>query len=131
MRDIEQYYRILELEPGASLEEVHQSYRDMVLVWHPDRFQAHPRLQRKALAKIKEINEAREQLRSAPPPSRNVAVTTSSTAAPPPPSHHSQPQATDRYQQTVNPNRRREYQRSRSDPRPFFCQNLYDSAWLD
>ncbi|NJL80954.1 MAG: J domain-containing protein, partial [Richelia sp. SM2_1_7] len=37
MRELERYYRILELEPGASLEEVNQAYRDLAFIWHPDR----------------------------------------------------------------------------------------------
>lgn len=48
IRQIDQYYRILELEPGASLEDVNQGYKDMVFVWHPDRFANHPRLQKKS-----------------------------------------------------------------------------------
>lgn len=62
MRQLEQYYQILELPPGATLEEVNEGYKDLVLVWHPDRFANHPRLQKKAHAKIQEINEARERL---------------------------------------------------------------------
>lgn len=62
MRQLEKYYQILELPPGATLDEVNQGYKDMVLVWHPDRFANHPRLQQKAHAKIQQINEARERL---------------------------------------------------------------------
>ena len=32
------YYKILELEPGASLEEVKRAYKRCVVRWHPDRF---------------------------------------------------------------------------------------------
>lgn len=38
MDDMKRYYEILELEPGASPEEVKRAYRDLVKVWHPDRF---------------------------------------------------------------------------------------------
>jgi DnaJ-class molecular chaperone len=79
MPTLEKYYRILELEPGASLEEVNQGYKDMVLVWHPDRFVNHPRLQQKALVKIQEINEARERLQSAAQKAQTVKVPTKST----------------------------------------------------
>ncbi|NEO99414.1 MAG: J domain-containing protein [Symploca sp. SIO2E9] len=64
MIEAERYYRVLELEPGASPEEVHQGYLDMAWVWHPDRFVDHPRLQRKAHHKLQQLNEAHERLRS-------------------------------------------------------------------
>jgi DnaJ-domain-containing protein 1 len=55
---------ILGLKPSASQEEVNQAYRDLVNVWHPDRFVGNPRLQKKAEEKIKEINAAYEYLKS-------------------------------------------------------------------
>jgi uncharacterized protein YjbI with pentapeptide repeats len=62
--DLQCWYKALELEPGASLEEVNQAYKDLVLVWHPDRLpQDSLRLQEKAQAKLKEINNARDRLR--------------------------------------------------------------------
>ncbi|AFY54757.1 putative low-complexity protein [Rivularia sp. PCC 7116] len=65
MRELERYYRVLELEPGASLEEVNQAYRDLAFIWHPDRIpQEKHRLQEKARRKLQEINEARDKLRS-------------------------------------------------------------------
>ena len=64
MIEVERYYRILDLPPGASLEEIHQGYLDLTWVWHPDRFTGHPRLQQKAVYKLQELNEAHEQLRS-------------------------------------------------------------------
>lgn len=62
MADIDQYYEILEIEPGASLEEVKQAYRDLAFVWHPDRFAHNDRLQQKAQQRLAEINLAYEQL---------------------------------------------------------------------
>ncbi|NET83486.1 MAG: J domain-containing protein [Moorea sp. SIO1F2] len=64
MLEVEKYYRILELEPGASQEEIHQGYLDLTWVWHPDRFSGNPRLQQKAHSKLQQINEAHAQLRS-------------------------------------------------------------------
>lgn len=65
MSELERYYRILELEPGATLEEVNQAYKDLVFVWHPDRIpKENHRLQQKAQEKLKAINEARDKLRS-------------------------------------------------------------------
>jgi hypothetical protein len=63
MFDTQRYYTILDLDPGASPEEVHQGYIDLTWVWHPDRFSGHPRLQQKAHHKLQEINEAHAQLR--------------------------------------------------------------------
>ncbi len=62
---MDHYYKILGINPGASKEEIKQAYRDMLKVWHPDRF-AHepPRLQKKAEDNAKTINEAYEKLMS-------------------------------------------------------------------
>ncbi len=62
MDDIFTCYRILDLEAGASLEEVKRSYRELVKVWHPDRFRGDPKLQAKAEEKLKRINLAYERL---------------------------------------------------------------------
>ncbi|MBE9225940.1 J domain-containing protein [Phormidium sp. LEGE 05292] len=80
MNKLEKYYQVLELEPGASLEEIQQGYKDLAMVWHPDRFPNHPRLQQKAHKKLQEINEAHQHLRShtytsvsiAPPPNPDL-----------------------------------------------------------
>jgi DnaJ domain len=57
-------YYLLGLSPGASPEELKAAHRDLAKVWHPDRFLHDPRLQAKAQEKLKEINEAYDQLRS-------------------------------------------------------------------
>ncbi|MFN6035597.1 MAG: pentapeptide repeat-containing protein [Dolichospermum sp.] len=63
--ELERYYRILELEPGATLEEINQAYKDLVFVWHPDRLpKDNPRLQHKDHEKLKSLNMARDKLRS-------------------------------------------------------------------
>lgn len=62
MDDIYRYYEILGFEPGATLDQVKQAYRDLVKVWHPDRFLHDPPLQEKAQEKIKDINRAYENL---------------------------------------------------------------------
>ena len=65
---MDQYYKILGIEPGASKEEIKQAYRDMLKVWHPDRFaQEPPRLQEKAEDNAKTINDAYEKLMSLGP----------------------------------------------------------------
>jgi curved DNA-binding protein CbpA len=62
--ELNKYYDLLGLRPGASPEELKVAYRDLTKVWHPDRFLHDPRLQAKAEEKLKEINEAYDQFRS-------------------------------------------------------------------
>lgn len=77
MVDVDQYYRVLELEPGASRDQVKQAYRDLAYVWHPDRYpEDRPLLRQKAEEKLKQINSAYEFLRSYAPP---VAAATASS----------------------------------------------------
>lgn len=64
MSEMDKYYQILGLNPGASEEEIKQAYKDLVNVWHPDRFPNNQRLREKANEKLKEINEAYEKLKS-------------------------------------------------------------------
>ena len=61
---LEKYYGVLGLRPDASEQEVKNAYRDLAKVWHPDRFAHDPRLQQKAQEKLKEINEAYEEINS-------------------------------------------------------------------
>ena len=75
-------YALLGLGPGASPEELKAAHRDLAKVWHPDRFLHDRRLQEKAQEKLKEINEAYDQLRS-----RKARRHTA------PPSYSSRPQA--------------------------------------
>ena len=58
MDDLTHAFQVLGLKPGASPEEVKQAYRDMVRVWHPDRFGHDERLRLIAQDKLKEINGA-------------------------------------------------------------------------
>src|ERR1039458_9183363 len=48
LHDLQDCYRVLELEPGATSEDVKRSYRELVKVWHPDRFAHDPKLDRKS-----------------------------------------------------------------------------------
>lgn len=51
-------FSVLDLSMDATAEQVRQVYRDLVSVWHPDRYAHNPRLQKKAEEKVKEINAA-------------------------------------------------------------------------
>ncbi len=65
MQELENAYRTLDLEPGASMEEVNQAYKDLVFIWHPDRLpKDNLRLIEKAQEKIKQLNQARDYLRT-------------------------------------------------------------------
>lgn len=64
MGDLDGDDAILGLGPGAAPDEVKQAYRDLVRVWHPDRFPNDPRLQAKASEKLREINHAFERLQA-------------------------------------------------------------------
>jgi FKBP-type peptidyl-prolyl cis-trans isomerase FkpA len=73
MDEADRWFRTLDLEPGASPEEVKRAWRDLTKVWHPDRFQGDPRMEAKAEEKLKAINFAYHQLtdlalRGGPPP---------------------------------------------------------------
>ena len=59
---------MLGVKPGISPRELKAAHRDLAKVWHPDRFQHDPRLQAKAQEKLKEINEAYDQLISGKTP---------------------------------------------------------------
>ena len=85
--DLGSAYDVLGVKPGVSDRELKAAHRDLAKVWHPDRFLHDPRLQQKAQEKLKEINEAYEQLisrntrRYTPPPRRSQTSTTASTVA--------------------------------------------------
>ncbi len=61
-------YQVLDLHPGVSSSlsqtELRQAYKDLVQVWHPDRFAHNPRLRAKAEAKLAQINSAYGTLKS-------------------------------------------------------------------
>ena len=61
---IEQCFKILELDNSASPDEIKQAYKDIINVWHPDRFTNNPRLKQKAEEKLKEVNAAYDTLKS-------------------------------------------------------------------
>lgn len=56
-------YALLEIQPGASLQEIQQSYEDLLTIWSPMRFDAGSRLRTKTEKKIQEIDTAYDALR--------------------------------------------------------------------
>ncbi|MGE0084285.1 MAG: DUF1566 domain-containing protein [Desulfococcaceae bacterium] len=61
--DIRDCYEIIGVEPGVSPDQLKQAYRDLVSVWHPDRFANNPRLREKAEEQLKRINIAYQNIR--------------------------------------------------------------------
>jgi TonB family protein len=80
-----QYYQALGLQPGAAMEEIKLAYRDLVKVWHPDRFRHDPLLQQRAGERLKLINEAFDKLSRPHPATPSQEPTTQKDQAPPAP----------------------------------------------
>jgi hypothetical protein len=78
MMKVDDCFRLLELEPNATITEIRQAHRDLARVWHPDRFVHDPRMREKAERRMQSLNEAlatiiafrREDAPAAPVPSR-------------------------------------------------------------
>ena len=49
---------LLECSPGDSEQDVKASYRQLVKVWHPDRFESDAKLKQRATERMKLLNEA-------------------------------------------------------------------------
>ncbi|MCK9418706.1 MAG: J domain-containing protein [Nitrospirae bacterium] len=62
MESITKYLHLLGLTEDASPQEAKEAYRDLVKVWHPDRFGSDLKLQKKADIKLQEINVAYEKV---------------------------------------------------------------------
>ncbi len=60
--DIQDCYKILELEKNCSFARLKQAYRKQVNLWHPDRFPDNPDLKQKAEKRLTKINLAYETL---------------------------------------------------------------------
>ena len=59
--EIQECYRLFELEPGAGAEAVKQAYRELLMVWHPDRF-PNAKFQTRATEKTKALNEGYQKI---------------------------------------------------------------------
>ncbi|MCK4817901.1 J domain-containing protein [bacterium] len=62
--DLKRCFEILKLDSDASPSELKQAHRDLVDVWHPDRFSHNPRLRKRAEEELKEINIAYQEVLS-------------------------------------------------------------------
>lgn len=58
MEPLKRYYEILGVQPASSLQEINQAYINLLNKLHPYRLSNDPRLQQKAQAMAREINEA-------------------------------------------------------------------------
>lgn len=63
---LESCYRLLDVGPEASADEIRKAYLVLVNVWHPDRFVHDAALQTQAEEKLKTVNEAFDKIRNAP-----------------------------------------------------------------
>jgi hypothetical protein len=81
MHEFEAYFRVLELDRSATLDEIKQAYKDLVMVWHPDRFGHNLRLRHKAEEKLKQFNQAYDCLKQWRADPRQVAGNKGRTSA--------------------------------------------------
>lgn len=77
---MEKLLELFGLDKDFTKEELEQAYRDLVQVWHPDRYSYNPRLRKKAEEKLKEINNAYQILLTALAESRTVSAEGTSPA---------------------------------------------------
>lgn len=66
MDERQRYYRLLQLEPGATPDAVKRAFREQVGIWHPDRFAGDPAAQQRAAEQLRQIIEAYHALESGP-----------------------------------------------------------------
>jgi len=69
---MDEYFKVLDLYPDASIDDVKSAYRDLAQIWHPDRHNHNPRLRAKAEERFKAINEAYQAIISETPQRRRT-----------------------------------------------------------
>lgn len=61
--EINQCFKLLNISPCSTIEDVKQAYKDQVNIWHPDRFMHESdQLQTKAVEQTKLINIAYKKI---------------------------------------------------------------------
>lgn len=61
-KDIDQYYKLLDLESDASPKAVKEAHRIHVKAWHSDRFPNDAKMQKYGQEKVKKLNDARDKI---------------------------------------------------------------------
>ncbi len=82
--DVRTAFSTLGLDPSASVETIRDAYRDLVKIWHPDRFPGDPRVQARADDMMRAINAAYDvalAFATAPPAAAAGAAGSASYAA--------------------------------------------------
>ena len=74
-RDVRWAYAVLGLPFGATATAAQQAYRDLVAVWHPDRFTDNARRKDLAHKKTQDLNAAIALIRTLKPPEPSAAPT--------------------------------------------------------
>ena len=93
------YYTVLELLPTATDADIKKAWQEQMQVWHPDRFNHSPTLQRKAEARTQLINQAYQTLSDPIARTRYDAATRTSSS----PTQPSRPSSSPRPQPTPRP----------------------------
>ncbi|MEO0349616.1 MAG: DnaJ domain-containing protein [Cyanobacteria bacterium P01_A01_bin.15] len=62
MESLTYYYRVLNLEPGSTKEDIKRAYRKLAQQWHPDKFLKQPYQLKEAREKFELIKEAYDRL---------------------------------------------------------------------
>ena len=101
----------LDLAPGASIDDVKKSYRELALIWHPDKVP--DRVKDRATAKFTEINEAYQWLVRHPEKLRMPSSSRASSQRQSPPGYRT----SSRTYQTQSERTRSEHARSSASSR--------------
>ncbi len=128
MESLEECLDILGLGDGASWDEINTAYKDLIRVWHPDRFQTDERLRKRAEEQTRLLNAAVETLRNGykpnrPKPSKRAATQRPAPQAPP--ERPQAPKADPAWQQTFGA----AHQHTTFVPAPFLVYQRFSASF--